>query len=144
MERAPTTATVDPLPDGDAAGHVTLETVRARVTTAPSVPESTDRDTEIDASPFDDPPVVPLDEPLPLRVPVAAIASGVAGSAAALATGEPLLGLGLAACIFVGELMWGIVTGLPFSFGDGFLGYHADLGQARGVQEDDDLHWNWR
>jgi len=33
---------------------------------------------------------------------------------------------------------------LPFSFGQGFIGYRADLGWPRGVQEDDDVHWNWR
>ena len=32
---------------------------------------------------------------------------------------------------------------VPFSFGQGFIGYRADLGWPRGVQEDDDVHWNW-
>ena len=32
---------------------------------------------------------------------------------------------------------------LPFSFGQGFVGYRADMGWPRGVQEDDDVHWNW-
>jgi hypothetical protein len=33
---------------------------------------------------------------------------------------------------------------IPFSFGEGFVGYRADLGWPRGVQEDDDVRWNWR
>ena len=33
---------------------------------------------------------------------------------------------------------------VSFSFGEGFVGYRADLGWPRGVQEDDDVRWNWR
>ena len=33
---------------------------------------------------------------------------------------------------------------VSFSFGQGFVGYRADLGWPRGVQEDDDVRWNWR
>ena len=33
---------------------------------------------------------------------------------------------------------------VSFSFGQGFVGYRADLGWPRGIQEDDDVHWNWR
>jgi hypothetical protein len=29
------------------------------------------------------------------------------------------------------------------SFAAGFIGYRSDLGWPRGVQEDDDVHWNW-
>ena len=29
------------------------------------------------------------------------------------------------------------------SFGEGFLGYRAHDGWPHGVQEDDDVHWNW-
>ena len=32
---------------------------------------------------------------------------------------------------------------VTFSFGAGFVGYRGDLGWPRGVQEDDDVHWNW-
>jgi hypothetical protein len=32
---------------------------------------------------------------------------------------------------------------VTFSFGEGFIGYRADLGWPRGVQEDDDVRWNW-
>ncbi|MEA2608944.1 MAG: hypothetical protein QOJ75_1187 [Chloroflexota bacterium] len=30
-----------------------------------------------------------------------------------------------------------------FSFGDGFLPFRGDLRWPRGVQEEDDVHWNW-
>jgi hypothetical protein len=33
---------------------------------------------------------------------------------------------------------------IPFSFGQGFLGYRSDLGWPQGVQEDDDFRWNWK
>ena len=33
---------------------------------------------------------------------------------------------------------------IPFSFGQGFIGYRADLGWPQGVQEDDDFRWNWK
>ena len=33
--------------------------------------------------------------------------------------------------------------GIPFTFGEGFVGFRADLGWPRGVQEDDDMHWSW-
>ena len=33
---------------------------------------------------------------------------------------------------------------VTFSFGAGFIGYRSDLGWPHGVQEDDDVYWNWR
>jgi hypothetical protein len=33
---------------------------------------------------------------------------------------------------------------ISFSFGEGFIGYRADLGWPHGVQEDDDVRWDWR
>ena len=33
---------------------------------------------------------------------------------------------------------------VTFSFGEGFVGYRSDVGWPRGVQEDDDVHWNWK
>jgi len=35
------------------------------------------------------------------------------------------------------------VAHVTFSFGDGFLPFRSDNGWPRGVQEDDDVHWNW-
>jgi hypothetical protein len=37
-----------------------------------------------------------------------------------------------------------VVDWVPFSFGAGFVGYRSDTGWPQGVQEDDDVHWNWR
>ena len=33
---------------------------------------------------------------------------------------------------------------IPFSFGEGFIGYRGDPAWPQGVQEDDDLKWSWR
>jgi hypothetical protein len=37
-----------------------------------------------------------------------------------------------------------VVDWVPFSFGAGFVGYRPDTAWPQGVQEDDDVHWNWR
>lgn len=70
--------------------------------------------------------------------------SGFVGLAVAGATGEPLSGIASAALV----IGWGLVRRwmdrMGWSFGDGFLGYRPDQGRPRGVQEDDDFHWNWR
>ena len=36
-----------------------------------------------------------------------------------------------------------VVEMIPFSFGEGFLGYRSDQGWPQGVQEDDDVKWSW-
>ncbi len=66
--------------------------------------------------------------------------------------------LAVAGSFFAGDARVAIVAGgvgvaavafqridrrVSFSFGEGFVGYRADLGWPRGVQEDDDVHWNW-
>ena len=33
---------------------------------------------------------------------------------------------------------------VTFSFGAGFVGFRSDMGWPHGVQEDDDVHWDWR
>jgi hypothetical protein len=33
---------------------------------------------------------------------------------------------------------------VSFSFGQGFVGYRPDMAWPQGVQEDDDVHWDWR
>ena len=35
------------------------------------------------------------------------------------------------------------VRRVPFEFADGFLPYRSQEGWPRGVQEDDDVRWNW-
>ena len=66
--------------------------------------------------------------------------------------------LAVAASFFGGDARIAVVAGslglaavgfrridrrVPFSFGEGFIGYRSDLGWPQGVQEDDDVHWNW-
>lgn len=36
-----------------------------------------------------------------------------------------------------------LVSRAPFSLGDGFLPYRPETGWPQGVQEDNDVHWNW-
>jgi len=48
---------------------------------------------------------------------------------------------GLVAAFIVGSQ---IIDRVPFSVGQGFVGYRPDMGWPQGVQEDDDVHWNWR
>jgi hypothetical protein len=65
--------------------------------------------------------------------------------------------LAVAASFFAGDARVAVVAGslgflavgsrridrrVPFSFSE-LLGYRADLGWPRGVQEDDDVRWNW-
>ena len=50
--------------------------------------------------------------------------------------------LGLLLCV-IGWL-WSISVRVPFSFGEGFVGYRPDPKWPRGVQEDDDFRWDWR
>ena len=84
--------------------------------------------------------------------PVAALRVGLELDLAVVAA------LAVAASFFAGDARVAVVAGslgflavgyrridrrVPFSFGEGFLGYRADLGWPRGVQEDDDVHWNW-
>jgi hypothetical protein len=48
-------------------------------------------------------------------------------------------GLGAAACRELNRR----VGRARFSLGDGFLPYRPDTGWPQGVQEDNDVHWNW-
>jgi|SRR4051812_45180654 len=52
------------------------------------------------------------------------------------------VGGGLAIVIFVAT--WILGGRVTFSFGQGVVGYRSDMGWPTGVQEDDDLRWNWR
>ena len=68
---------------------------------------------------------------------------------AAVAVAASFLAGDARAAIIVGSL--GLAAGgirlidrhVTFSFGAGFIGYRSDLGWPHGVQEDDDVHWNW-
>lgn len=39
--------------------------------------------------------------------------------------------------------LWTFDRHVSFSFGEGFLGYRAQMEWPRGVQEDDDVRWDW-
>lgn len=68
----------------------------------------------------------------------------VAGSAVVLATGNPGFGAGSGLIVGAVWLLRSIAVHVQFSFGDGFVGYRPDPRWPQGVQEDDDVHWDWR
>ena len=49
---------------------------------------------------------------------------------------------GLLVCAFASLMR--ISRRIPFSFGQGFIGYRSDMAWPQGVQEDDDFRWNWK
>ena len=53
------------------------------------------------------------------------------------------LGLIVGATVCAGAGVRWIDRHVTFSFGQGFVGYRGDTGWPHGVQEDDDVHWNW-
>jgi hypothetical protein len=67
----------------------------------------------------------------------------VVGMAIAQATGDVLLGAtsGLLAWV-IGQVQ-SVGRRVPFTFGEGFVGYRPDPVWPHGVQEDDDFRWNW-
>ena len=68
-----------------------------------------------------------------------AVPLGVA-TVVSILTGQP--SLGLLVCV-TGWL--GLVSRrVRFTFGEGFVGYRPDPRWPRGVQEDDDVRWDWR
>ena len=88
-----------------------------------------------------------------LRALVAAVRAPV------IRNGLVLVGLMASLAVAVGDVRVGLVGALipaavvpirfidrhvTFSFGAGFVGFRADMGWPHGVQEDDDVHWNWR
>ena len=75
---------------------------------------------------------------------VVAVGAAAAGAGASALTGDPRIGLALIGVVGLASLLRSADRRLPFSFGEGFVGYRADLGWPRGVQEDDDVHWAWR
>ncbi len=67
----------------------------------------------------------------------------VAGSAIVVATGDPRLGAGSVAVLSAVWWLRHVSIHVPFSFGEGFVGYRPDPVWPQGVQEDDDVHWDW-
>jgi hypothetical protein len=80
----------------------------------------------------------PTLHPLDLAPPV------VAGSAVVLATGDASLAAEAGLVVGAVWLLRSVSVRVPFSFGEGFLGYRPDPAWPHGVQEDDDVHWDWR
>jgi hypothetical protein len=66
--------------------------------------------------------------------------------AAFVAVAVSLVGGDLIVGVTCGALMATIAVfrRLPFSFGQGFIGYRSDMGWPQGIQEDDDFHWQWQ
>jgi hypothetical protein len=62
----------------------------------------------------------------------------------AFAFGDTRVALISGALVGVHAAMRLIVPRVTFSFGQGFVGYRGDPRWPQGVQEDDDVHWNWK
>jgi hypothetical protein len=65
------------------------------------------------------------------------------GFAAGFALHDVRAGLGAAIAAWLLLEIQGVVDMIPFSFGEGFVGYRGDQGWPQGVQEDDDVKWSW-
>ena len=68
----------------------------------------------------------------------------VVGFAAGFALHDPRVGLAVAVGTWLLQEIRVLVDMIPFSFGEGFIGYRGDQGWPQGVQEDDDVRWSWR
>lgn len=96
-------------------------------------------------------PIRPLPpDTVGLTVPLPPIGAFVGPSRAALFAAAPVwLLIGLQAALVVAAIalayrLVGHLTGHEsFSIGEGFLPYRAKLDWPQGVQEDDDVRWNW-
>ena len=82
--------------------------------------------------------------PLPVESPGRTVVIGALVAAAAIASGD--IGIGMAASVAVGVVLAQryFDRHVTFTFGEGFVGYRGDPAWPQGVQEDDDVHWNWR
>ena len=78
---------------------------------------------------------------IPRPVAVLAVAGGL-GIGPWLASGD--VRIGITCVLAVGLFAWLRSVDPPFSFGEGFVGYRPDPAWPRGVQEDDDVRWDWR
>ena len=76
------------------------------------------------------------------RVELAIVVAVAVAASFIAADGRVAIGVGSLGVAAVG-IRW-IDRHVSFSFGEGFVGYRADLGWPRGIQEDDDVHWNWQ
>jgi hypothetical protein len=100
-----------------------------------------------DASPIDNAPSVDLPWASLRRVPIpltSAVGPLVVATAIAVATGNAGLGAGCGLVAWVIGQIGAFCRRVPFTFGEGFLGYRSDAAWPQGIQEDDDFRWNWR
>jgi hypothetical protein len=81
--------------------------------------------------------------PRPHRAPYLEVVGAMA-VIVALAFGDVRVGLLSGALMGAAVALRSIVGRFPFSFGEGFVGYRPDDGWPLGVQEDDDVRWNWK
>src|SRR5690348_14336877 len=65
------------------------------------------------------------------------------GFAAGFALHDVRVGLAAAIAAWLLLEIQLVVEMIPFSFGEGFVGYRGDQGWPQGVQEDDDVKWSW-
>jgi uncharacterized protein with LGFP repeats len=66
------------------------------------------------------------------------------GIVATVASGDARIGLAVVGVVALARFLRSADRLVPFSFGEGFVGYRADLGWPQGVQEDDGVRWSWR
>jgi hypothetical protein len=67
----------------------------------------------------------------------------VAGFTAGVILHDVRAGLAVAIAAWLLLEIQVVVDMIPFSFGEGFIGYRGDQGWPQGVQEDDDVKWSW-
>jgi hypothetical protein len=65
------------------------------------------------------------------------------GFAAGFVLHDVRVGLAVAIAVWLLLEIQIVVDMIPFSFGEGFVGYRGDQGWPQGVQEDDDVRWSW-
>jgi hypothetical protein len=80
-----------------------------------------------------------------IRRPTARLLVAVAiTTVAVVAVGDLRMGLEGALVVVLGVAIRYVDRHVAFSFGEGFVGYRGDPRWPQGVQEDDEVRWNWR
>ncbi len=102
---------------------------------------------EVDLAPApvpETPILTPILQPMTVaqRVELAVVVAVAVAAWFIAADVRVAIGVGAIGIAAVG-IRW-IDRHVSFSFGQGFVGYRADLGWPRGIQEDDDVRWNWQ
>jgi hypothetical protein len=79
----------------------------------------------------------------PLRRSDLEVAASVAATVSLVAV-DVLVGLASGVLVCGIAALLRVDRRIPFSFGEGFIGYRGDPAWPRGVREDDDFRWNWK